>query len=136
MKIDIKVKHHLYSLSLRNSDPGVKAQYTCYENLRTCIKNLASLCYGELFDNTKTSAYNLWKRLGSIINNIKKKCSNLMNKIINEGITFSGAKSIVNTLKSYFCEIGQVLQSKFPNTAKSFTIFQKICSYNPSLPMT
>ena len=29
---------------------------------------------------------------------------------------FSDAKDIANALNSYFCEIGQELQSKFPNT--------------------
>ena len=120
IKISIKVKHRLYKLSLRNSDPGAKTKYTRYKNLlRTCIKNSESLYHRELFENTKTSAYNLWKHLGPIINNKMKKRGNLINKIIKEGITFSDTKGIANALNSYFCEIGPELQSKFPNTTQS-----------------
>ena len=69
IQISIKVKHRLYKLSLRNS----KAKLTRYKNLlRTCIMNSESLCYRELFENTKTSAYNLWNHLGPIINNKTK----------------------------------------------------------------
>ena len=69
------------------------------------------------FENTKLSPYNLWKQLGPIIN---KKNGNLINEIIKNGVTFSDAKGITNALNSYFCEIGQELQSKFPNTDQSF----------------
>ena len=69
IQISINVKHRLYKLSLRNSYPGAKTKYTRYKNLlRTCIKNSESLYHRELFENTKTSAYNLWKHLGPIIN--------------------------------------------------------------------
>ena len=68
----------------------------------------------------KKSAYNLWKPLGPIINNKKKKNSNLINKIIKEGVTFSDAKGIANALNSCFCEIGPELRSKFPNTTQLF----------------
>ena len=80
-----------------------------------------SFYYQELFENTKSSAYNLWKQLGPIINNKKKKRGNPINKIIKDGVTFSDAKGIANALNPYFCEIGQELQSKFPNTDQSFT---------------
>ena len=127
IKNSIKVKHRLYELSLRNSDPGAKTKYTRYENiLRTCIKNSESLYHRELFENTKTAAYNLWKHLGPIINNKKKKRDNLINKIIKEGETFSDTKSIANALNSYFCEIGPELQSKFPNTAQSFMTYMPV----------
>ena len=54
IKISIKVKHRLYKLSLRNSDPSAKTKYTRYKNLlRTCIKNSESLYHRELFENTK-----------------------------------------------------------------------------------
>ena len=114
----------MYKLSLRNSDPGAKTKYTRYKNLlRTCIKNSESLYHRELFENTKTSAYNLWKHLGPIINNKKKTRGNLINKIPKKGATVSDTKGIANALNSYFCEIGPQLQSKFPNTAQSFMNF-------------
>ena len=122
LKISTKEKHRLYRLSLRNCDPRVKMKYKSYKNLlRTCIRKSESFYYQELFENTKSSAYNLWKQLGPIINNKKKKRGNLINKIIKDGVTFSDAKGIANALNSYFCEIGQELQSKFPNTDQSFT---------------
>ena len=76
IKISIKVKHCLYKLSLRNSDPGAIKNILITKNiLRTCIKNSDSLYQRELFENTKISAYNLWKHLGPIINNKKKNAA-------------------------------------------------------------
>ena len=56
-----------------------------------------------------------------MINNKKEKRGNLINEIIQDGVTFADAKGVTNALNSYFCEIGQELQSKFPNTDQSFT---------------
>ena len=120
IKLSSKVKHRLYKSSLRNSDPGAKTKYNRYKNLvRTCIKNSESLYHRELSENTKISAYYMWKHLGPIINNKKKKRSNLINTIIKKGLTFSDAKGIANALNSDFCEIGPELLSKFPNTSQS-----------------
>ena len=82
-------------------------KYNRYKNLlRICIRKLEFLYYQELFENTKSSACNLWKHLGHMMNNKKKKkCSNLMNKI-KDGVTFSDAQGIANALNSYLFEIG------------------------------
>ena len=140
LKISIKENPHLYRSSLRNNDPNVKLKYTCYKNLlRTCITKSESLYYQELLENTKSSAYDLWKQLGPMINSKKKKHGNLINKIIKDGVTCSGANGIANALNTYFCGIGQELRFKFPNTDPSFTnylpISQKTPSYNRSWPM-
>ena len=115
---------------------------THYKNLlRTCVQKSESLKYRELFENTKSPAYNLWKQLGPVINNKKKKKhGNLITKIIKDDVNVSDAMGIANSLIPYFCETGQELQSEFPNTDQSFTKYlpastTEICFLNRSLPM-
>ena len=57
LKSSIKKSHRLYRTTLQNS----------------CLKVAEQNYYCQLFDDTKQSAYNLWKNLGPVINPDKKE---------------------------------------------------------------
>ena len=74
LKQSIRNNHKLYRLSIRNGDNDSKTKYRKYKNiLRTCIKSAEENFYKSLFEDTRTSSYNMWRSLGPAINPGKHK---------------------------------------------------------------
>ena len=77
LKISIKNNHRLYRRYLRENESLTNIRYKKYKNeLRKCLKIAEEKYYNQLFDDTKHSAYNLWKNLGPVLNtkNIQTNC--------------------------------------------------------------
>ena len=73
-KSSIKKSHRLYRDTLYGNCPQMINKYKKYKViLRNCLKVAEQNYYCHLFDDTKQSAYNLWKNLGPVINPNKKK---------------------------------------------------------------
>ena len=107
IKISIKQNHWLYRASLRSNNASAVVKYKRYDDvLRRCIKDAEMAYYDRLFQDTKTSSYNLRKHLGAIINPNKKKriCHN--NKLLYDGNIITDDKLISDSMNSYFCNIG------------------------------
>ena len=62
MKISIKQNHRLYRASLISNYASAVVKYKRYNNVfRRCIKEAEMAYYDRLFQDTKTSSYNIWK---------------------------------------------------------------------------
>ena len=69
-----KNNHKFYKLYIRSGDEQTKSKYNRYKNmLRVCIREAENKYYQNLFEDTRSSSYNLWKNIGPIINPSKKK---------------------------------------------------------------
>ena len=88
--------------------------------LRNCLKVAEQNYYCHSFDDTKQSAYNLWKNLGPVINPNKKKRQTTINKMCFEGKYVTIDQDIANHMNTYFCEIGEKLQVAIPNSGYDY----------------
>ena len=121
IKISIKQNHRLYRASLRSNNTSAVVKYKRYNNvLRRCIKEAEMAYYDRLFQDTKTSSYNMWKHLGAIINPNKKKRISHINKLLYDGNIITDDKLISDSMNSYFCNIGRHLQQLMPNCGKDY----------------
>ena len=88
------------------------------------MKELSQSCRTKLFcqllDDTKQSAYNLWKNLGPVINSNKKNRQITINKMCFEGKYVTIDQDIVNHMSTYFCEVGEKLQGAIPNSGYDY----------------
>ena len=108
--MNIKEKSKLYHVYLKKSDDRRKIRYNQQKNtVKNALRIAETNYYNELFENTKDSTYNLWKKLGPVINPKKKRRGYYINKIIKHGICMSDLHGIVNALNEYFCNIGNEL---------------------------
>ena len=74
LKKSIKNNHKLYKLYIRSGDEQTKSKYNRYKNmLRVCIREAENKYYQNLFEDTRSSSYNLWKNIGPIINSLEEK---------------------------------------------------------------
>ena len=64
LKPSIKKSHRLYRTTLQDSCHHMKSKYKKYRAILS-LKVAEQNYYCQLFDDTKQSAYNLWKKLGS-----------------------------------------------------------------------
>ena len=63
----IKNNHKLYKLYIRSADEQTKSKYNRYKNmLRVCIREAENKYHENLFDDTRSSSYNLWKILAPL----------------------------------------------------------------------
>ena len=121
IKISIKQNHKLYRASLRSNNASAVLKYKIYNNvLRRCIKEAEMAYYDRLFQDTKTSSYNMLKHLGAIINPNKKKRICHINKLLYDGNIITDDKLISDSMNSYFCNIGRHLQQLMPNCGKDY----------------
>ena len=116
LKLSIKKSHRLYRNTLQDSCPHMISKYKKYKALlRNCLKAAEQNYFCELFDDTKQSAYNLWKNLGPVINPNKKKKQRVINKMCFDGKYVTVDQDIANHINMYFCEIGEKLQDAIPD---------------------
>ena len=116
LKLSIKKSHRLYRNTLQDSCPHMISKYKKYKALlRNCLKAAEQSYFCELFDDTKQSAYNLWKNLGPVINPNKKKKQRVINKMCFDGKYVSVDQDIADHMNMYFCEIGEKLQDAIPD---------------------
>ena len=54
----------------------------------------------------------------------KKKERNIINKIVNNGQTFTNAQGIANSMNQHFCEIGKKLQEQIRDTGDAYKRYQ------------
>ena len=94
--------------------------------LRNCLKVAKQNYYCRLFDDTKQSAYNLWKNLGPVINRIEKKRQTTINKMCFEGKYITIDQDIANHMNTYFCEIDEKLQGAIPNSGYDYNRYLPI----------
>ena len=88
--------------------------------LTNCLKVAEQNYFCQLFDDTKQSAYNLWKNMGPVINPNKKKRQTTINKMCFEGKYIIIDQDIANHMNTYFCEIGEKLQGAIPNSGYDY----------------
>ena len=114
---------HIY-IYIRSGDEQTKSKYNRYKNmLRVCIREAENKYYQNLFEDTRSSSYNLWKNIGPIINPSKKKKLNNVNKLVINGHSISDSKDISECMNNFFCNIGNDLQSVIPNTGDQYKHF-------------
>ena len=74
IKKSIKNSHKLNKLYIWSGDEQTKSKYNRYKNMRrVCIREAENKYYQNIFEDTRSSSYNLWKNIGPIINPSKKK---------------------------------------------------------------
>ena len=84
----------------------------------------------QLFDDTKHSAYNLWKNLGPVINPKKTKINESIRKLCCDGNYETDSVSISNFMNNYSCRIGKKYSTTHSSYKKQiFHIFAR-CSRN------
>ena len=116
LKSSINKSHRLYRTTLQDSCHHMKSKYKRYKAiLRNCLKVAEQNYYCQLFDDTKQSAYNLWKNLGPVINPNRKKRQRMINKMCFDGEYVTVDQDIANQMNMHFCEIGEKLQDAIPN---------------------
>ena len=121
LKISMKHNHRLYKASLRNNNTSAVIKYKRYRNmLRRCINEAEAAYYEKLFQDTKSSSYNLWKHLGAIINPNKKKRACHINKLLCDGKFITDNKHISDSMNTYFCKIGSHLQQLMPHCGTEY----------------
>ena len=89
--------------------------------LRRCINEAEAAYYEKLFQDTKSSSYNMWKHLGAIINPNKKKRTCHINKLLCDGKFITDNKHISASMNTYFCKIGSHLQQLMPNCGTEYS---------------
>ena len=124
LKISIKTNHRLYRSTLRETDPRHVIKYKTYKNeLRKRLKAAEERYYHQLFDDTKNSAYNLWKNLGPVINPKKIKRNQRISKLCCDGNYETDSVSIANFMNDYFCRIGKNLQQRIPTIRNNYSTY-------------
>ena len=93
--------------------------------LRVCIREAEKKYYQNLFEDTRSSSYNLWKNIGPIINPSKKKKLNNINKLVINGHSVSDSKDVSQYMNNFFCNIGNDLQNVIPNTRDQYKHFYR-----------
>ena len=120
MKISIKKCHRLYRLALRSNGGNIMTRYKAYKNkLRICIQEAESLYYHQLFEDNTNSAYNLWKKLGPMINPRKRK-GGTITKLFNNGQMVTDITAIPDIMNDFYCNIGPQLQQNMPPSTSNF----------------
>ena len=131
LRISIRKSHRLYRLSISNVNPLNTDKYKVYKHaLRKCLKGAETRYYEKLFEDKKTSSYNLWKHLGPIINPNKKKKKQSISKMICDGSFSTDSNVIAEYLNNYFCNIGHTLQSKIPQYGNQFSDYLTTANEN------
>ena len=80
--------------------------------------------YHELFSDAKSSAINMWKTLGSIINPGKKKNTNKITRLKIGEEFIEDSQQISNEMNNHFCTIGSKLSHQLP-PGKPYQSFMK-----------
>ena len=117
---DTRIQNNIRK-SLLNGDNQRVDKYKKYKYiLRKCLLEAEQNYYHKIFDDTKNSAYHLWKNLGPIINPKKVKRKITINKLLSNGQYVSDNDEISNVMNNYFCEIGKTLQYMIPAAKRNF----------------
>ena len=86
LKKSIKKKNYLYKIMIQNRTTDNVEKYTHYKNILTsCLKTAELDYYSAIFENSKTSTFNLWKNLGPVINPKKVRKHIVINKLLLDG---------------------------------------------------
>ena len=94
-------------------------RYKMYKNtLRVCIRKAENNYFQTLFEDSKSSTYELWKNIGPIINPTKKKT--IINKIVRDGQFISNSSEISEYMNTFFCNIGKDIQDVIPKTGDQY----------------
>ena len=116
LKQSIRNNHKLYRLSIHDGNNDSKTKYRKYKNiLRTCIKSAEENFYKSLFEDTRTSSYNMWRSLGPVINpgNIRNELLYPKWGVMDRSPQMTRLFPIIWI--KFFCNIGKQLQSGIPN---------------------
>ena len=79
---------------------------------RKLIKETEEQYYFNLFEKSKNSSKEMWKRLGKILNPNKVKNQTLIKKLFYNGIMQTKNDNISNSINNHFCTVGPKLQQK------------------------
>ena len=96
-------------------------KYTRYKNILTsCFKTAELDYYSAIFENSRSSTFNLWKSLGPVINPNKVRKQTIINKHLLDGKAVTDNGDISEVMNQYFCEIGSKLKSKIPSKGNDY----------------
>ncbi len=124
------IKDRLFKAYKLNPTATNRSKHTCYKNiLITCLRRAEDNYYKELVSKEKHNLYTLWKIFGDIINPLKAKKINYIDKLIYNNKTIMNNKDIVNTLNEHFCTIDDKLASKHITDNMAYQKYLK----NPNL---
>ena len=116
LKTSISHNHRLYRKSLHSRSCSISAAYKRYNKLlKRCIEKSRQAYYNTLFNDSKNSAFNLWKSLGNVLNPGKKRTFNVIPKLCNNGMIVNDKQMISDVLNEHFCSIGTRLQNQIPH---------------------
>ena len=114
-------KNRLYKKFLSIPNIENKTRYKNYRNTLNRICKLAQENYfTSLINDTKHSLTKLWQIFGPIINPLKKRKSQQIEKLKINGEYIIDRQKITNHFNDYFCNIGKDLSKKIPNTRQNY----------------
>ncbi len=113
LKACIAIKDRLFKAYKLNPTATNRSKHTSYKNiLIACLRRAEDNYYKELVSKEKQNLYTLSNIFGDIINPLKAKKKNHIDKLIYNNKTIMNNKDISNTLNEHFCTIGEKLASK------------------------
>ena len=120
-------RYYCASLNLSKDDEKYR-KYIRYRNAFNVVKRYAHESYYKqrLVDHN-TNAHKLWQVLKELINKSHDK-TNLIEKIMANGLLLQDKSEICNAFNKYFSGIGNELKSKCKFTTKSFTDYLQKCN--------
>ena len=121
LKKSIKKKNCLYKIMIQNRTTYNAEKYTRYKNILTsCLKTAELDYYSAIFENSRSSTFNLWKILGPVINPKKVHKQTMINKLLLNGKAVTDNGDIAEVMNQCFCEIGSKLKSKIPSKGNDY----------------
>ena len=103
LKKSIKKKNYLYKIMIRNRTTYNVEKYTRYKKILTpCLKTAELDYYSAIFENSRSSTFNLWKSLGPVINPKKVRKHTLINKLLLDGKAATDNGDIAKAMNQYF----------------------------------
>ena len=125
LRNSIKHKNRLYRKKLQRPTRENISRYKEYKTiLDSALDTAQQKYYHELFSDAKSSAINMWKTLGSIINPGKKKNMNKITRLKIGEEFIEDSQQISNEMNNHFCTIGSKLSHQLP-PGKPYQRFMK-----------
>ena len=120
LKICCKINNRLFKRTLRSDSIHTFTKYKkCKNSLRRRLEEAEIKYYEQIFSDNKKSTFNLWKRLGPILNPGRKRDLGI-NKILHNGEMIDERHVIPDVMNDYFCNIGLNLQQRLPTSNINF----------------
>ena len=105
----------LYKKSIKSSDPSAVERYRSYNKIyKYNLQRTEMEYYREIFGSNTTSIKELWKHLGTLINQKNKKARTRIDKLYYKGKSHTKDIDIANAMNDHFCSVGETLQNKLP----------------------